>query len=140
MDSSNIFTYGTLMYRSVWEQVVSGDYTSTPAKLLNYRKRAVCQEVYPALVQGENGTVDGVLYRAVSQNDIIILDRFEGSEYQRIEVVVQSDGDTPIRAYTYVLHADFHEQLLPQDWDRVAFEKHGMQVFLDGYKGFHNIG
>ncbi len=75
----NVFTYGSLMYRPVWERVVVGRYGAVEGTLRGYARRRITGEVYPALLRAEpESVVAGILYLDVSPRDLAALDHFEG--------------------------------------------------------------
>lgn len=105
--SSHIFTYGSLMFPQVWQQVVRGVYRFAPARLDAYARFAIVGETYPGLILRAGAQVDGILYFDVDTQDIVALDAFEGSEYRRDPVSVTLDSGAEVEADVYVY-------LLPQ--------------------------
>lgn len=101
----NIFTYGSLMFRPVWESVVRGNYRSTPASAFGYARYAVTGQTYPGMVQQANASVQGLLYRDVTAEDIAALDAFEGDAYRRDCLHVTLDGGAETAASTYIYTA-----------------------------------
>ena len=84
----NIFVYGSLMFDTVWGALIRADYEKLGARLDGYARCCVSGEVYPGLIEAENGVVNGVLVMGVATPDIHVLDRFEGDCYSRCPVVV----------------------------------------------------
>lgn len=130
----NVFTYGSLMYRPVWDRVVSREYAAVAALLRGYARRRIRGEIYPALRPGgAESTVRGVVYLGVTPDDLSALDRFEdeGDAYSRIEVPVElADGRT-VQAATYL----YREAALVEEslWEPDRFETSDLRVFLDRY-------
>lgn len=83
--TNNLFAYGTLMWRDVLESVIGRRLQGERAVLSGYRRLCVKGEWYPAVVPSEGDTVEGLLYRGITESEIILLDAFEGSEYNRTE-------------------------------------------------------
>ena len=81
--SCNIFTYGSLMFPNVWEQVVRGRYASVKAALEDHARYAIAGESYPGMVAQTGATVEGILYLDIDAADIARLDTFEGHDYRR---------------------------------------------------------
>lgn len=94
------------MFEPVWRQVVQGDYRAQPAWLENYARFAVAGETYPGIVRQAGGRVDGIVYFDVSLQDLVQLDAFEGSDYQRSPVCLQlqhaAPDAAPVGAETYL--------------------------------------
>lgn len=133
---AHLFTYGSLMFSSVWETIVSGNYPSTPAKLAGYQRFAVKGEDYPAIKPAsEEIVVEGIVYFEVAGRDLTALDRFEGIYYQRSQVTLNTESGT-LQAETYVLRPRFYSLASTKPWDVDHFSKRGIKVFMAGYKGF----
>lgn len=131
----NLFTYGSLMFDPVWKAVVPGRYQSHRARLHGYRRYAVRDELYPAVMRSSTSAaeVTGRLYRAVSAADLSRLDAFEGAQYGRVGCEVKLlDGGEHIVADVYLFLRP--ELLLAQDWDADAFERDGMHDFIKKYR------
>ena len=127
----NIFTYGTLMFDTVWLQVTGSLNKNRKAKIRGFRRMSVNGEVYPALIPGSaNDIVEGILYFAVDDLTLRRLDRFEGSAYepQQINVVLSDDCFIPARCY--VLKKEYYHIIDGQKWDPGQFEKVHLQSFL----------
>ena len=132
--SMRVFTYGSLMYRQVWDRVVSGAHEAENGTIRGYARRRILSEVYPALLRGPSeSTVRGVLYLDVSASDLAALDRFEGEgdAYLRIQVPVELDDGKLLNAWTYLyLHPERVEGSL---WDAERFEAEDLHHFLNTY-------
>lgn len=81
----NLFAYGTLMWTDVLESVIGRRLQGEPAVLSGYCRLCVKGECYPVAVPCENNSVEGLLYRGITENDIVFLDAFEGGQYDRAE-------------------------------------------------------
>ncbi len=46
----NIFVYGTLLFRCIWESVVEGSYRQRDAQIERFRRYRIKNRSYPALV------------------------------------------------------------------------------------------
>lgn len=130
----NVFTYGSLMYRPVWERVVSGEYRAEPAALRGFERRRIAGEVYPALVRAAAGSVvRGVLYRDVAPADVRALDRFEaeGEAYSRLRVPVELGSGERVEGWAY-LYLD-EGSVEAGAWEPGRFEAEHLGYFLDTY-------
>lgn len=133
----NIFTYGSLMFDAIWERVIGVEYEKHTARIHGYRRQALKNFTYPALIAGpEEEFVDGVVYLNVHPGDVNTLDRFEGEYYQRIGLpCILKDGST-IEADTYLFRNKYRQMLDEKPWDVKKFEDTGIRMFLSKYKGF----
>jgi gamma-glutamylcyclotransferase (GGCT)/AIG2-like uncharacterized protein YtfP len=124
---SNVFTYGSLMFPQVWQQVVAGNYRSVRASAPGHARYAVDGETYPGMVAQSGSVVEGVLYLAVDAAHVEALDRFEGEAYRRVTIdVALADGSSqPAATYLYVAPG-----LSTSPWEPAAFE---LQRFMQTY-------
>ncbi len=60
-----------------------------------------------------------------------MLDRFEGPQYERIQVAASTAG-TAIRASAWRLRAEHTDLVLDDDWDLARFVAGDAEVFLGG--------
>jgi hypothetical protein len=145
--SHTAFFYGTLMAPTVMWRVIHGTHkpeewekertTTTPALLTGYERRKVWGCDYPAITNGEGATVRGTLVKGLTDMDLMRLDIFEGSQYERKKVKVRvlpelgldenadekaSEGDEMVDAETYVWVAR-EDELEPKEWDFEEFKR-----------------
>ncbi len=122
------------MFDAVWSTVAGRRYSNCEAVLRGFRRHAVRDELYPAVVRSQISTskVVGRLYLDVTGEDLDRLDAFEGAQYQRISCQASEPGKSAsIEAQVYLFLRP--ELLLPEDWDEVGFRAIGMAQFLKTY-------
>lgn len=144
----NVFTYGSLMFPSVWEKVTGSRAAGGPARLAGFSARRIRGQSYPALVAEEGSVVEGVVYENVSQAAVKRLDDFEGSFYRRLEVEVEVKVEAGVEvietlparrilsAGVYVAANAEDPVILPEAWDAVEFERKFLAEFLAEDPGF----
>jgi len=126
--SRYLFVYGTLQFPAVFRVVSGRSVPGEPAKLPGYARYQVRGERYPGIVPGADSTVDGILLRGITDDDLARLDRFEGDFYRRERVEVMARG-AALHAWCYVVAPRQRNRLVDAPWDMQAFaENH-----LDGY-------
>lgn len=137
----HLFTYGSLMYPAVWQQIVSQDYDSETVTLKGYQRKCVLDQEYPAVVYTgrEEDQVIGRVYFDVSPQDQVALDVFEGKEYLRRTEQVQRQNQQFCEVDVYVYRPEYHAHLSEQDWCVDTFEREGLPKFIAAYKGFKAI-
>ena len=132
----HVFTYGSLMFSEVWENIVHGRHQSVPATLSGYRRFSVHGEAWPVVMPGiPQDRLDGCLYRNVSVEDIRLLDEFEGDYYFRTPLQVKRE-DRIETAEVYVLRPRFYSIATQSSWDPVEFERSALNRFRAEYRGF----
>jgi gamma-glutamylcyclotransferase (GGCT)/AIG2-like uncharacterized protein YtfP len=134
--TANIFTYGSLMFDSVWERVARGRYARQAAVLRGWRRLSIRGRDYPGAIPGP-GSIEGVLWCRVSASDVARLDRFEGTEYIRVPCTLEGPGVTGrIEAHVYRFRDEHRHRLVERPWDAAAFERRGLGPFIRRYPGF----
>jgi gamma-glutamylcyclotransferase (GGCT)/AIG2-like uncharacterized protein YtfP len=130
----HVFTYGSLMFDTVWSRVVAGSYDRCEVILQGYDRKGVVGEVYPVIVPSTvHSQVPGIIYLDVSLSDLARLDVFEGEYYfRRTEQVVTEKMET-IPAELYVLKEEYYAIISPRKWDPVLFSTRGIHDFLLRY-------
>ena len=131
----NVFTYGSLMYPSIWSRVASGHYRHTEGCIIGYRRVVIRDRVHPALISGDK-EIWGVIWFRVSQSDLEKLDEFEGIYYRRDQIKAKTSGGRSVPCHVYTWKEDYRSLLLEKDWDKLAFEIEGAEHFQSNYEGF----
>jgi gamma-glutamylcyclotransferase (GGCT)/AIG2-like uncharacterized protein YtfP len=123
-----VFTYGSLMFPSVWERVVEGRYCRVEAIVEGYQRYEVHGETYPGMIAATGQSVRGAVYFDVCERDLAALDAFEGADYRRDELtaVLAGGEKMPVAAYVYLPT----QRLSGQVWRPDEFP---IQQFLDTY-------
>lgn len=71
---TNVFTYGSLMFREVIYALTSTkDYKNSRAILRGYSRYQVKGKVYPGITADAQGEIQGVVYFDVTKQDLEIL-------------------------------------------------------------------
>jgi gamma-glutamylcyclotransferase (GGCT)/AIG2-like uncharacterized protein YtfP len=128
MSAVNVFTYGSLMFAPVWEQVCAGRYATQKMVLKDFQRYCIKNESYPAVVPLPGASVEGLVYLHVSDADRRKLDQFEGAEY-----VVRQQEISGIVVVFYEFVA--LDRLDYRDWSPSDFEHKGLPTFLARHVG-----
>jgi gamma-glutamylcyclotransferase (GGCT)/AIG2-like uncharacterized protein YtfP len=133
----HLFTYGSLMFEEVWSQLVRGDYVKRPARLHGFTRRRVHDDVYPVIFRSNDEEwVDGVVYFAVSDEDLRRLDAFEADAYDRQAHTVIVEGREKHAAHVYVLKDSYRHLIHDSEWDPQWFARQALPIFTRTYRGF----
>jgi gamma-glutamylcyclotransferase (GGCT)/AIG2-like uncharacterized protein YtfP len=127
---SSLFCYGTLMFAPVRRLHSRRALATESAVLRGYARHALRGSSYPGIVPDANATVAGLLVRGISPALLARLDRWEGAEYERTPVRVETARGERVPAVSYVLALRAAQRILPQDWDAAAFERHELDRWL----------
>lgn len=91
---------------------------SVPALLENHARFHIKDLDYPGLVPRKDHSVNGILVRDITKEQLERLDMFEGDEYTRVEVRVLA-GEETIACQTYLFQDE--EVLEESVWDFDTF-------------------
>lgn len=137
---AHAFTYGTLMWPDIMARVCGGEATPAAAPvtatLADHIRHPVRDHDYPAMVPDAGHQVVGRLYLDVPEAAWACLDRFEGDDYERHEVLVTLADGSWRRAWTYLFKPALVGRLDGGDWDEARFEREGKARFIARYVGF----
>ena len=133
----NIFAYGTLMFPEIWEKVVGCKYHGIEASISGYQRKRIKDKTYPALIPGKRyDTVDGILYLDVSPEHVLVLDRFEGQCYEKIQVKCKTFEGKILPAVAYLFRQEYSVLVQDEPWEPKWFQENGMGHFMEHYEGF----
>lgn len=120
-----IFAYGTLEVPELMAALVGRRPPGQPAVLEGYARFLVRGQVYPGIVASPGSSTDGILYDAVDEPTLALLDRFEGPLYERRRLRVRAAGDARLPAQAYVVPEHRSRWLSTEPWNRSLFvERH----------------
>lgn len=117
-------------------QAVTGkSFPSIDAVLNGYRRYAVKNEVYPAIIAEAGASVFGRLYTDMDQSSINILDDFEDQIYSRRERDITTRKNI-IKAQVYVLSDQYRGILSQEPWELEHFIHEYLDKYLKACKKF----
>ncbi len=98
--TEKIFVYGTLMNHKVQQRVIGRTVVGRPDRLRGYEKRSVRQgsRTYPRVEPGSGDAIVSGLVLEVSPEELECLDDYEGDDYRRLRVIVESG----LKCWAYV--------------------------------------
>jgi gamma-glutamylcyclotransferase (GGCT)/AIG2-like uncharacterized protein YtfP len=131
----NVFAYGTLVYPQLVEAVTGRGFESEPATLPRYEAYLVERLCYPAAVESRESRMRGRLYRRVDEVALARLDRFEGIEYERRRVRVETDDGNRIECFAWMPAARLRTRVSVTRWCPDQFAREQMREWLDACRG-----
>ena len=135
----NLFVYGTLMDKEIF-QIVAGELCSSEQAVLHgYIRKQVIGEVYPAIAEKSGHEVTGLLYYNLTNTALNKLDRFEGDQYNRCSLKISLQTGQIVDTQVYVFAEKSKQRLAPEDWNYQDFLEKGKELFLREYSGFHEL-
>jgi hypothetical protein len=129
MNTSALYTYGTLQVPEVIALIVGRRLVGLPARLAGYSRFRIQDRVYPAIVPAPGGNVEGILYPGLELAELERLDHYEGEIYERCELNVLVAGES-LPACTYVLRREHLHRLSGEPWDLAHFEREHLASYL----------
>ena len=127
---SEIFVYGTLIFPQVMEAVTGRPHEGQTAKLHNFAAYKVVGDVYPGIWHLEGVTTDGILYQDISPEDLEVLDRYEGEEYNRELLEVETEDGNMHRAWAYTYRPAYRHMLSETPWNAEYFNESELEAYV----------
>jgi len=124
-----LFSYGTMMCPEIIEKLAGKSLVGVPGRVKNHRVLCVRGELYPGMVQGSGGEVEGLVY-TFSSYLWPGFDAFEGEEYLRKPVRVRYSNGKRELVQAYVFRPEYRSRLTRKPWDAEAFARDGLQPFM----------
>jgi len=100
--SARIFVYGTLQDERLVEQLLGRRPPWQPAVLEGYCRMLDASIGYPVVHPLAGASVDGRLLEGLDPAALAALDAYEGGDYRRVTVRVQTSDGRTVDAYAYV--------------------------------------
>lgn len=130
--SHDLFCYGTLQFNAVIQQLLGRIPESAPASLANFATFSVKSQTYPGLAEQPGASTTGRIYRTITDEELQILDRFEGQEYFRAKLtLLNQQTKQKETVYTYYYRMDLLHQLELTYWCPQQFQKQHLSAFLN---------
>ncbi len=125
-----LFVYGTLQHEPLLERLLGRVPASRPARLPGHRAAPLVGRAYPGLVHDAHTVARGRVLD-VTSSEVSVLDRFEGTEYERVQVVALDDhGEVECEAW--LLTGASRRLVADGAWDLERFLAHDVHDFLGG--------
>lgn len=119
-----LFVYGTLQHPPLLEHLLGRSPALDAATVAGWRAARLRGRVYPGLVPAPGSSAHGHVIE-VDDDELALLDRFEGPQYERI--VVAADGH---EVGAWRLRDEHVGLALEEDWDLDRFVAEDAVVFL----------
>ena len=74
----NLFVYGTLKDRELIQSLLGRSLGDPSAAIMPDCTTVISKRGYPVIISSENLSVEGVVWRGLTVQDFVILDRYEG--------------------------------------------------------------
>lgn len=129
-----LFAYGTLVFGEVMAAVTGRDESPVEALLEGFERRRVRGASYPGIVPRAGRQVRGRLWCGITPEDLVRLDRFEGSMYARQVHIVQTPSG-PRKAWVYVVRPAQRWMLASRGWEPAEFRDHAIARYGRGSRG-----
>lgn len=127
---SEIFVYGTLIFSPVMKAVTGKVHKGQAAKLHNFAAYKVVGDVYPGIWHLEGVSTDGILYQNISKEELEKLDRYEGEEYNRELLEVETEDGNMHRAWVYTYRPAYRHMLSEVPWNPEYFNESELDDYV----------
>ena len=136
MSSSNLFVYGSLLNRKVFQAVTGIVPKYQRAVLRNYKRTRLRDRVYPGIVKASDCFVAGSLVIDLDPMTVDALDFFEDDVYVKKPVSVSKAEGEGVKSFAYVLSPEYIYWVVDEEWDLSEFEESHLDSYLVGCKKF----
>jgi gamma-glutamylcyclotransferase (GGCT)/AIG2-like uncharacterized protein YtfP len=123
-----LFVYGTLQHPPLLDHLLGRLPELGPALVTGWRAARLQGRVYPGLVPG--GSARGHVLE-VDDDELAVLDRFEGPQYEQVGVVASVAGEE-VPALAWRLRDEHAGLVFDDDWDLQRFVADDAHAFLGG--------
>jgi len=130
MATQSLFVYGTLMHGEIFQRVSGIVRTGEPATLYNYQRFSFNDKVFPGIVPQAGQSVEGLLYRKLTDSAMLRLDHYEGDWYQRVSVDVETASEQTTGAVTYIVAPAHQFRLSKSSWSYDNFVNDSLNNYL----------
>jgi len=97
-----LFVYGTLRDDAVVQELLGHRLFARPAVLRGYEQGSDASIGYPVIRPRSDAAVVGKMLDDIDEDILATLDAYEGREYRRIVVEVDTPDGRTVEAYVYV--------------------------------------
>lgn len=125
-----LFVYGTLCIPDIMRRVCGVLPACIPATLMDYACYELVGLAYPGIVPHKGARVGGKLYHGLSRAQFAYLDAYEGAQYRRIRVWVNTGDVTRMQAWTYALQPRYYRRLTDRSWSLEQFRRKQLTQYL----------
>ncbi|HHN65745.1 MAG TPA: gamma-glutamylcyclotransferase [Nitrospirae bacterium] len=130
-EKHSLFVYGTLMWPEVLRAVIGRTCCQMQeAVLYGFKRCRVRGEIYPAIKKAPRSKVVGKLVRDLTEKELRLLDEYEGGEYERIQVRVNTASNREEDVFTYVIKDEYQHLLDDREWDERVISRDEMESLL----------
>ena len=126
-----IFVYGTLQHAPLLDRLLGRVPASRPARLPGHRAAPLSGRPYPGLVVDDAAVAPGRLLD-ITETEVDVLDRFEGTEYERVRVLAFDDRDEDVECDAWLLTGSSRRLVVDGAWDLDRFLARDVEAFLGG--------
>lgn len=127
------FVYGSLMAPEVLAALLGRVPARVPATARGYRRFAIRDRVYPAVVPEPGASVDGEILSGMTDRELAVLDWFEDEAYVPTALTAETFAGEALEVVAYVF--DDRAQLAG-DWSYDAFRSAHLDAYVEMCEAF----
>lgn len=122
-----LFAYGTLQLPEMMQKILGRSVSGVPALLKDYRSGLVARANFPGIVPQAGECVEGMRLTGFSQDDLQLLDAYEGELYRRIRVQVHLKEEPFLQkqSWVYCMAPWAHGRVTATPWTIEWYREYG---------------
>ena len=125
----NLFAYGTLIFEEILSKLLGAEHISIPGLLENYKIIKFYNAEYPGIIPDIESNVSGKIIFGINEQDISILDAYEGVMYKRSILKVKALSKE-YDCHVYVVDDNYREELSEEPWCPIDFKNNSLNNYM----------
>ncbi|MDH5361409.1 MAG: gamma-glutamylcyclotransferase [Gammaproteobacteria bacterium] len=131
---SDVFAYGTFLFPKIMDAITGRAHDGQKARLYNFAAFKVKGDIYPGIWPLQDVQTDGVLYHNVSEEELEAMDRYEGEEYSRELLEVETEDGEMHKAWVYIFRAAYKHLLSETPWSPDMYDQSEIDAYIANLK------
>ncbi len=124
-----LFVYGTLTFSEILSKLLGKKHVSIPGLLENYKIKKFSNAEYPGIIADQNSNVSGKIIFGINEQDILILDAYEGVMYKRNILTVKASSKK-YNCQVYVVDNNYRKRLSEEPWCPLNFRNNSLSSYI----------
>jgi len=127
---SDVFAYGTFLFPQIMTAITGREHDGQKAWINNFAAFKVTGDIYPGIWPLEGVQTEGILYHNVSKEELEAMDRYEGEEYSRELLPVETEDGEIHKVWVYVFRAAYKHLLSETPWRPEMYDEAEIEAYV----------
>lgn len=131
---SDVFAYGTFLFPQIMDAITGRKHEGQKAKLYNFAAFKVKGDIYPGIWPLEGVQTEGIVYHNVTEEELEAMDRYEGEEYNRELLKVETEDGEMHKVWVYTFRAAYKHLLSEIPWNMEMYDQSEIDSYISRLK------